>query len=869
MINTLFSRLTLIVFIVFLAACGEKNSAPNIENSLARSEAYLAQGQYKAAVIEAKNAIQADQQSIEGYLSLARIYNDLGQAYASIRLLEPRQDSSDPRLALLLAEAFITKGKIHSAGRVLDAIESELSTDQQTTYQLLLAEKHLRNKDFKKAQHQAEQILTDKPDNEKALLLLANIALSQNDKEFALVQLNKITTTKYKAEALQLKAMIAYRQQELNTAEELLTEALISLPQTDILTPQRSSVLRQLMHIITLQGRSAEALIYAKLLATAAPEQKQREEQLQQALAQYQKGDLDASKKTLQKIHDGVTNKEITGQYLGMISYMQGNVEEAEALLSEYIDPETASNKALHVLALSQLKLNKPQELIELIESDTQTYSDDAQLQALYGLALLQVKRFPEGVSALNKSIKLDPRLESAPLVLAKYYASGKQNEKAIATLEAAYQHQPNSKKLPSAIVEIYVRNESPAQAIRFIDESLKIHPDNANLHLLSGLLSLANNQTDKAKSELNKALSLDSSNPKILITLGKLALNNKNWSEAKQHFSQVIHLQPEASLGYLGLLQTHVLAGTSDEGIKQLQAMTKNSDYPAMANAVLAKYYLTIKNLDQAEHYANESTQQSVSNRFISATYQQVMATGARQAMAKKQYDEARIRIIKALEMSPDQPALLMMLARIEIESAQYKEAQKIAERLLASNPKSNLGYLIQGDIYHQQKQLQEASNSYRQAWDTEPNEMAAARLYGTLKQTDNNPQQFLASWLNQLPNSRRALTFMAMKKQTQGQKQEAIKLYEKLIQLGRPSALSLNNLAWLYFETSDKRANEVAKQAAKLAPNNPAILDTYGWILVNSGHLAEGIIALEKAAELAPDNQEIIGHLKQAKTN
>jgi len=46
-----------------------------------------------------------------------------------------------------------------------------------------------------------------------------------------------------------------------------------------------------------------------------------------------------------------------------------------------------------------------------------------------------------------------------------------------------------------------------------------------------------------------------------------------------------------------------------------------------------------------------------------------------------------------------------------------------------------------------------------------------------------------------------------------------------------------ALNGLAWLYHENGKPGALVMARKASKLAPDNPAIQDTYGWILVQSG--------------------------------
>ena len=49
--------------------------------------------------------------------------------------------------------------------------------------------------------------------------------------------------------------------------------------------------------------------------------------------------------------------------------------------------------------------------------------------------------------------------------------------------------------------------------------------------------------------------------------------------------------------------------------------------------------------------------------------------------------------------------------------------------------------------------------------------------------------------------------------------------------------NVLALNNLAWVSGQLKDPKALEYAEKADKLAPNNPAILDTLGMLLVEKG--------------------------------
>ena len=89
----------------------------------------------------------------------------------------------------------------------------------------------------------------------------------------------------------------------------------------------------------------------------------------------------------------------------------------------------------------------------------------------------------------------------------------------------------------------------------------------------------------------------------------------------------------------------------------------------------------------------------------------------------------------------------------------------------------------------------------------------------------------------------------------------------YEQVISRQPNNIAALNNLAWLLREENPTRAIEMAGRARDLAPDNAAVLDTYGWILHLTGNHAEAKEVIERALALAPDNAEIRSHLETVK--
>jgi tetratricopeptide (TPR) repeat protein len=104
------------------------------------------------------------------------------------------------------------------------------------------------------------------------------------------------------------------------------------------------------------------------------------------------------------------------------------------------------------------------------------------------------------------------------------------------------------------------------------------------------------------------------------------------------------------------------------------------------------------------------------------------------------------------------------------------------------------------------------------------------------------------------------------AMKQSNWG---NAIAAYERLLAVtDGKNPLVLNNMAYAQGMVGNKaKALEFAESAYKAAPTNASVLDTLGWLLVESGKdRSRGLTLLRQAAAKAPGNATIAGHLRSA---
>lgn len=104
------------------------------------------------------------------------------------------------------------------------------------------------------------------------------------------------------------------------------------------------------------------------------------------------------------------------------------------------------------------------------------------------------------------------------------------------------------------------------------------------------------------------------------------------------------------------------------------------------------------------------------------------------------------------------------------------------------------------------------------------------------------------------------RALTWLANVEELLGNRAEAIRVYQKVVEADPNMPEALNNLAYLLAQQGDRidEALKYAQKAQELAPENPNYADTLGWVLYQKGLYRLAMKNLERATTL-PGNSPL----------
>ena len=123
----------------FLAGCNNNTDTSEATSHITRAETYADQGQYRSALLEVQNAIQADPDNVEHIVRLAELYRTVGASEQASELLQPWLADHPQAVALPLSRAYVEQGKQLSATETLQAFSAN-SPEQQLQASLIRAE---------------------------------------------------------------------------------------------------------------------------------------------------------------------------------------------------------------------------------------------------------------------------------------------------------------------------------------------------------------------------------------------------------------------------------------------------------------------------------------------------------------------------------------------------------------------------------------------------------------------------------------------------------------------------------------------------------------------------------------------------------
>jgi len=862
-----------------LSAC---NRTQSTESLLTEAKQYQQKGDLKAALIQLKNAVEKSPENGEARMELGSLEMKMGDFVSAEKEFGKARSLGIPadRVLPQLGKVLELQGKFKE---LLAAVTPEQAA-RSAPLLVLRGDALLYTGKTDEAKQAYDQALALNPNAGNALLGLARHAAATNNPEASERYVNDAVAKDPK------NADVYMARGTLLRTQGKADEALAAFDQVLALDPQHRTAHIEKAYVEITRGKypAAKAEIDAadknspgNLLVTYT-----------RALYEFSQGKYAAAQEALQRVLKAAPDHMPSVLLAGASEMNLGSTQQAEQHLRRYLETYPNDVYARKLLAQTLLKSAQPADAAATLAPTLENAGNDPQLLALAGESYMQVRDFGKassylekaatlapkaasvrtslglsklaqgdqagGLSELQLATTLDPKSTQAAMALIQTEVGLKHFDKAIAAAKTLQQQQPDNPQVYNMLGAVYMLTGDKAEARAAFEKAVALQPTFFPAITNLSRLDLQDNKPDAAKRNFEKLLEKDKTNYGAMAALGELAMLQKNTAEATNWYEKASAANPDAVVPAIKLGQHYLRINEPQKAMTLARKFqTANQTNPELLELLGQAQVASKDTAGALETYSKlvNLLPKSAAPRLRLAGVHMLLQNNAAAA------DDLK----RAVELQPN--LIPARLAQIELAArmGRMDDALNAARQIQKLNPDAAVGYAAEADVLMAQKKPAQALPLYDKALaldNAQPllfKSLQALMLDGKAKEAQARATQ----WIKQHPNDDLINMFAAEANLNAKDYKGSIALLEPVVKRNPNNAAALNNLAYAYQQISDPRALPTAEQAYKLAANNPGVMDTLGWMLVEQGNVARGLPLLQKASSMAPNASEVRYHL------
>lgn len=848
MFRTVSSVVLVLAFLVS-TGCGGKSK----DQLYAEGVKQLASGNANGAVVLFKSVLDKDQNFLDARFQLAKAYVSIGKyEQAEKEFLKVRkQNPSRSDVALELARGYNASGAVDKAIREL--LQYVKSQGESAEAQELLGTSYALKGMPAEAERCLREALRMEPSRTNAKLQLAGVLMesgAERGKEARTLIDEILRAEPRNSRAYSVLASYEVFLGNRDRALELYRKQAELAP-TDPAPRYREGII----HIES--GNLGKADQLAENMIQQFP---QRGEGYRlKGLVAYQKksyADAITALQTSVKYSPAIEGY----YYLGLSLYNRGELENALSQFRRILDHKPGFVPARLLTALVLLKQKRVDDSLAEATKALETDSDNALAYNILGSAYMAKGMYDEGMKYLNKSTEIDPKIIDAHLKKGLFKLSRGRVHEAETDFTTAVKVAPDVLNSRLILAAYHLRQNNYDKALATLRQGLAGKKDDAVLYNTMAGVMFAEKKREEGIKCLQKAKEADPAFAPAAFNLATCHAASGNLDLAVREYQGVLQREPRNLKALLGMAVLSELRGDEKEAFAWYGKARETGElagYQALAgyHAKRGEYGKALSVLD-AELKAFPRSSDAYAQK-------------ARVFVAQKKYPEAIKVLDDMTSMAPEQSLLLKV--GVYAQMKENRKALDEARRIITLHPNSAFGHLVLSTVLASQgdypKAIQEARNGLR----IEPNNVKVMMQLGDLSAHNGD---FVAAAdayervIKANPDFAPAYAAQGMLLELKNKKREAVAKYRQALAKGEDYVPALNNLAYLYADGFGPRdeALRLSLLAFKKDPENPAILDTFGYALLKNGRNDDARKILEKGARLLPRNPSVRYHVALA---
>jgi len=871
--------LSSLLLVAGLSGCGKNETSASL---LADAKQYQQKGDFKAALIQLKNAASKNPDDGDVRFELARFYLETGDPVSAEKEIRRAMSLNIDRARTmpLLARSLLMQGKAK------EALEASNDGAAQAGPELLATRGDAFSalNDTDKAGEAYKAALAAKPGAPEALLGLARLAMMGRDADAAAAYVEQALTANPKNPAVWMFKGAMLRGAGKNAEAEQAYSEVIKLK------PDHTNALveRAQIAIDTRKFEAAQAdLNTAKKSAPNSLFVKYA-----QAMLDFRQNKHAAAKESLQQVTKLAPDFMPAVLLSGAVDLNLGAYEQAEQSLKRYVEQFPKDAYARKLLAQTMLRNGRAAEATSTLAPLLKDGMQDSQLMALAGMSAAQANDQGKASDYFARASALDPKSATLRTSLGLAKLGTGNAEAGIGELEKAVELNPTSEPALLTLIRAQISLKQYDKALASVAKGEKQFPTSVHVYNLKGGVHLAKGDQANARTAFEKAVTLDPAEFTPVMNLAQLDLQAKNPAAAEKRLTAFLDKNKKNTTAMFALAELASVQGRKAQATTWLEkAMAENPGSTPAAIRLGANYLangqnekaLTLARKARAVNLEDKALadllgQAQIANKdFAGAleTYSSLVQAAPKSGAAHMRL--ARVHVLmkdnaaaaedlkRAVAVEPDYLPARMAQVELAVGNGKPEDALSMARQMQGAFPKQPAGWVVEGDVQLAMNRPAQAIPAYEKAFAISKSPVLVVKLADAQRRAGKNKEAeaTLTQWLKGNPNDNTVQTYLAEMHLANKQFKPAAAQYEDILKRMPDNVSVLNNLAWVYQQQKDARALPTAERAAKLAPANPAVLDTLGWLLAEQGDTARALPLLKKAVEAAPEARDIRYHL------
>lgn len=861
---------------VFLASCGGERPETLIDSA----KDYLAKNDSKSALIQVKNALQANPDLAEARFLLGKTLLSMGDMVGAEVELQKARALNYPmdQVVPLQARVFIAQGKFKKV--IEELAKSELSaTEARADLLTSVAVAQAATGKTEDAQKSIATVLSIQGEYPPALIVQARLQAGAGDLEGAIKLFDKVLgSSPSNHDAWKFKGDAYAAQSDYVKAAEAYRKAIEVRPDFVV---AHAALVGNLIEQAKLDEAS-QAFDAMKRVAPKHP----RTLYLSSQMA-YQRKDYKSARVGVQELLSISPNSPSALQLAGAIELKLGSFLQAESYLTKALQVAPESSTARRLLVTLYLGAGQAVKATSALQPLLENSDKDANVLALAGEVFLLSGDVERASAYFSRASKLNPKDVSKRTAFALTQLMKGETAQAFQELEAIAAEDSGT-TADMALISAHLRRKEFDKALKAVDVLEKKQVSSPAPHHIRGNIFRAKQDIPDARKSFERALEVSPAYFAAAASLAALDMTDQRPEEAKKRFESILKADPKSVQALLALAELKSRQGGGvDEVAGLIQRAVAANPSEAGPRVALVSWWLKNKDAKKATTVAQEAVA-AISDQpellgVLGLAQQaagdpnQALATYAKMASLQpnspiphmrsaeihnqaKNKDSAAQSLRKALAVKSDFADALRGLVGLNLEAGNIGEALAVAREAQKKHPKDAIGYLLEGDVNAFKKSWADAAVAYRQGLNQVPNTELAIKLHAALLASKpREADAFEASWLKGRPSDIAFLMYLGEVANGKGNFAAAVRTYRVVVGIQPNNALALNNLAWAAGQQKDPKALEYAERAFQLMPNQAPIMDTLAVLLSEKGESTRAVELMKKALTLSPDASDI----------